>query len=195
MYRVTAVSEVICNAVQNVHKNDVMTACLLHDMGNILKFNMDLFPSFFEPEGIAYWQGVKEDFRKKYGENEHIATLSIIKELGVSPRIYELVDAFSFSKAKENYESQDIDRMICTYADMRVAPHGVVSLEERLADGRKRFKLNNPRYDREGVFVEMAGYLGKMEQRIFENSILEPSSITEERIAEATEKLRNFVIV
>jgi hypothetical protein len=126
---------------------------------------------------------------KKYGPNEHEATLKIVKELGMSDRIYELVDIFSFSKAKENFESGDIERMICAYSDMRVAPDGVVSLADRLADGRKRFKVNKQRYDREELFTEMAGYLGKIETQLFSQSDMPPEKITNESVKPLLEQL------
>jgi len=183
MYRVTAVSLMVSSHLKkSLDPVMVMKACLLHDMGNILKFNFDLFPEFLEPEGKEYWQHVKDMMEKKYGPDEHEATLKIVKELAMSDRIYELVDIFSFSKAKEIFESGDIERMICSYSDMRVAPHGVVSLVDRLADGRKRFKVNKQRYDREELFAEMTGYLGKIEVHLFSQSDIVPEKITNESV-------------
>lgn len=36
-------------------------------MGNILKFNFDLFPEFCKPEGREFWEKVQEEFKQKYG--------------------------------------------------------------------------------------------------------------------------------
>src|SRR3989344_7719535 len=92
MFRVTSVAQIICESLgenvilvseahpesgswtsQDDAKNNILSACLLHDMGNILKFNLDLFPEFLQPEGKEYWQKVKDSFEKKYGKDEHEA--------------------------------------------------------------------------------------------------------------------------
>src|SRR5436305_1624080 len=90
--RVAAVAKKISdNLVTQVDKAAVVEACLLHDMGNIIKFNLSKspqFPSFLEPEGLKYWQAVKDDYLQKYQtEDEHQATLAIAKEIGASAKV------------------------------------------------------------------------------------------------------------
>lgn len=190
MLRVTSVAKYICESINvKVNTPQIIEACLLHDMGNILKFNMDLFPEFFQPEGKEYWQHIKEDFELRYGTNEHEATLHIAKELGVEKRVLELIDVFQFSLAKENYESHDMDRMICAYADMRVKPSQVVSLEERLLDGRNRFKLRHLEED-ESFFNAMSLYLNNIEKEIFSKTVITPLDINEKTITPYIEELR-----
>ncbi len=196
MFRVAVVAKTISDSTQkSVNSPDILTACLLHDMGNIIKFNLDLFPDFLEPEGREYWQKVKNDFVEKYGNDEHEATLQIVSELGQNERISELVDAFSFRQAKANYESGDVGRMICTYSDMRVEPHGVVSLEDRLRDGTKRFRINKPGIRDEELFKEMSRYLKKIEEYIFHSSSLSPKDITDDLIVSNMKQLKEFEIL
>ncbi len=196
MLRVTGVSVIISEHMQQkVQKKDIITACLLHDMGNILKFNLDLFPDFLQPEGKEYWQKIKDSFAKKYGTDEHEATIQIVKEIGVEERIIELIDAFTFSEADKNAKSNDLERMICTYSDMRVEPQKVVSLEDRLRDGRKRFKLNKKHIvDDEDFFNIMAKSLMHMEETIFSYTDITPEDITDEKVKPYIQKLRAFDI-
>ena len=189
--RVAAVAQIICQNIDvQVDKENVVLACLLHDMGNILKFKLDLFPEFLEPEGLDYWKKVKQDYRKKYGDDEHVATMSIVK--GIIPnkrdnpykkqRVFELVEAIGFSNAKLNYESSDFGWKIAAYADMRVKPHGVASMKERLTDGRVRFNIQKPGQKDRVFFEEMAGYLEKIEDQIFSYMTLKPEDITEKMV-------------
>lgn len=196
MLRVSSVASIISDHMEmSVQKEDVLTACLLHDMGNILKFNLDLFPDFLQPEGKDYWQKVKDSFESKYGADEHEATIQIAKEIGVEVRIVDLIDAFRFSEADENASSNDIERMICTYSDMRVEPRKVVSLDERLTDGKKRFKLNKKHIVEDADFFNaMAQSLKKMEKAIFNATDITPEDITEEKVNLHIEKLRAFNI-
>ena len=55
MYRVSAVAWTICdNFDEELDKIKIVAADLLHDMGNIIKFDLKLFPEFLEPEGYDY---------------------------------------------------------------------------------------------------------------------------------------------
>src|SRR3989344_2472976 len=81
--RVAGVASIICdNFDKPLDKGSIITTCLLHDMGNILKFNFDIFPEeFYGKQGRAYWEKVKQEFKEKYGEDEHKATHAIAEEL------------------------------------------------------------------------------------------------------------------
>lgn len=141
-FRVTGVAMTILDSINNhvlVHKEEIIKACLLHDMGNILKFNLDLFPGFSEPEGAEYWKKIKNEYKEKYGDDEHTATSEIVKELGVSNTVFELIKSISFLGASETANGEDFSKKIVEYCDDRVSPFGVISLEGRLADLRKRY--------------------------------------------------------
>src|SRR3989344_3343249 len=90
--KVAAVASTICNNFkQKIDKESVITAALLHDMGNIIKFDLGKFPEFLEPEGIEYWQIVQVEFRKKDGEYEHDATYKKAEEIGVNKSVFEII--------------------------------------------------------------------------------------------------------
>src|SRR5690349_15107166 len=119
--RVAAVGEMIAQSFKgSVSKHDVTTACLLHDMGNIVKFNLkqtqSLFPEDFEGKDISYWEQVKQEFINKYGTGSHNVTMKIVDELGVGPRIKELVGSVGFSQGIKNAATDDFEKKICSYA-------------------------------------------------------------------------------
>jgi len=190
--RVAAVGQLLCECFSEVtEKQEVTTALLLHDMGNILKFKLDVFPEALKPEGKEYWQVVKDSFTDKYGGQVHLATEAIARELGVSDRVIQMIKAISFNRAKSNFESDDLAAKICTYADMRVAPHGLVSLNERLEDGRKRYQLKG---SAAGFSYAMDSYLQKIEQQLVDKSSYRPETTTNELISELLPTLRNVEI-
>ncbi len=133
MYRVASVASLICDHLPEVNKRRVVSACLLHDMANIIKFRLDQFPEFFEPLGVAHWKKVQDSFVEKYGE-EHKGTYMIAQEIGVSEGTLALIDAVGFRKACENADGVDFEKKICAYSDMRVNPRGVLSLRGRITD-------------------------------------------------------------
>jgi hypothetical protein len=203
MLRVASVAMVICENLKsdlsNEEKENIVKASLLHDMGNIIKFNLELFPQFLEPQGLAYWSGIKQDFINKYGNDEHKATSEIAKEIGVGDRVLELINSVGFTKAKENFESADIAKMICCYSDQRVAPTGVKSLQQRIDEGLGRYMKNRDlkEVDREKFITSNKFYgefLKKMEVKVFKNSKVEPGEINDEMISKFINNLKNSEI-
>lgn len=198
-FRVAGVAHIICKSMidQSVDTENIVVACLLHDMGNIIKFKLDLFPEFVKPEGLDYWKKIQQEYVEKYGDDEHDATMHISKEIfenyafpnNNTERIIELIEAIGFSNAKENYETADFGKKIAAYADMRVAPMQVTSLVRRLEDGRKRFSKMQ-KYERD-VFENMSQYLKKIEDQIFaKNTIGTSSDITEEEVQKIIPKFQ-----
>ena len=110
--KVAGVARLICdNSDHGLDAGNIIAACLLHDIGNIIKFDLSvtdqLLPGRFSREDLAFWQGVKDWFVSKYGKDEHHASLKIIREIGVSERVAELVDCIGFQNGKSNAESGD----------------------------------------------------------------------------------------
>ena len=191
-YRVAAVGKYICDRYkQKINAKLVITTCLLHDMGNILKFDFTRFPEFLEPEGLEYWQNVKDEFRKKFGEHEHVATKIIATELGMSDEVIAILDNMGSSKSEDTYNNGSIERKICAYADMRVAPFGVDSFQNRMEDLRVRYANKNPTPPYEERYI----FLSKIEELIFADCECRPEAITEETIQADREELRGFEVL
>ncbi len=207
---VAAVAEMICEhftplpnpprkgeGIIRINRDDIVAACLLHDMGNIVKFDLnqtaELYPAVFAkpPEDQIFWENVKQEFIKKYGTGSHNATVKIVAELGVNQRIRELVDCVGFDQGPDNAQSPDFGKKICQYADDRVGPKGIISLEERFADLRKRYEHHkNDTQERDNF----ENSLRQIERQIFEHCKIKSSDITEAEVVERKEKLKNFDI-
>ena len=181
--RVASVAKMICDSLSApINSDGVITACLFHDMGNIIKFDLDYFPEFTQPEGLEYWQSVKDEYVKKYGADEHLATEIICKEIGFPEVELSYLDAIGFWRATKTLESDSLEKKICCYADQRVGPFGVLSIEGRLADGRKRYEnKKHSAFDIE-QFAITSQALRDLEKQIFSQSLITPESITDETI-------------
>lgn len=193
MYRVAGAASLICdNFNETLQKREIISACLLHDMGNIVKFKLDRFPEFLKPDGLNYWRKIQNSYLKKYGDKQHNATSKIIKEIGISGAVFDLAEHVGFSMAEENLKSDSFARKICAYADMRVAIWGITSLKERLDDlGERYFKdstIDNPR----AGFIHECFF--EIEKQIFAKCKIKPEYITNETIAPIVLELKNFVI-
>ncbi len=192
MLRVAGVAYLICdNFDLPVKKDEIVSACLLHDMGNIIKFNLTKFPEFLQPEGLEYWQKVQQEYFEKYGEDEHVATNMIAKEIGVSDKTIELINAIGFFNAGETAKGDDYDKKITAYCDDRVNPFGIVSLEDRLADLRSRYAHKGGDTPERRAFE--AG-LRAIEPQVFAKCKIKPEDINDETVAPIISKLRDFVV-
>ncbi len=194
MLRVAAVGTMICdNFNGDLPKDEIATACLLHDMGNIIKFKLDVMPELLEPQGGEYWQAVKDEYIAKYGSNEYEASVKIAHELGVSEKVITLIKSISFAGASKNAEGDNFGEKIVEYCDDRVGPFGVVSLEDRLTDLRIRYAHRDR--ERGSSFREIfEKAVQQMEQQIFSKCKIKPEDINDDTVAPIIEELKNFVI-
>lgn len=184
MRRVAAVANYIADHVTvAVDTEDLVMACLLHDMGNIIKVNLTLRPEFFAAEGLPYWQSVQDEYVAKYGPSEHVATNAIVNELGVNARVKEILSGIGFSRGPHNVTLDDLTIKIACYADQRVSPDGVVSLAERIAEGKARFSKranldSAAMVNHEVRFEVMAAAQRTLEKQIFVVSSIRPDDVT-----------------
>lgn len=200
MLRVGAVAKIICDAVnsaaqEKVNTRNVVTACLLHDMGNIIKFDLTFFPEFVQPESLEYWQNVKNGFVNKYGNNEHVATDKIVEEIGVGKEILDLLSLTGFSKVLQVLESKSLEQKICNYADMRVGPFGILSIKDRTDDGIKRnAKKTSDTKNVQVDFQKIVEGLKTLEDQIFTKTSIIPSSISDQTTKMVIEELKGWEI-
>src|SRR3989344_7101543 len=195
--RVAAVGKKLADSLEcGVAVRDVVEACLFHDMGNIIKSDLEVFPEFREPEGLAHWQLVKNEFVERYGTNEHEATLAIARELKLKAPVVALIDGVGFSKLKGIRDSGSLEQKIVEYADQRVGPHGVLTLDERLQEARSRYR-KRPESDmaqHDDAFNELVGAAREIERELFAVARISPEDITEESIQPVVEELREYII-
>lgn len=143
MLRVAALGAWICDRWigPQIDRSSIITTCLVHDIGNIAKANYDVFPLLFpeEMQDIVYWKAVQAQIRSRYGETDQEVTLNIAKELNLSGRILHLLEAKTFQNNIATAGALDWDRKICAYADQRVGPSGLMSLDDRLDEAVRRY--------------------------------------------------------
>lgn len=196
--RVAAVAKMICESSTNdLDTQSVILACLFHDMGNIIKSDLTYFPDFTEPEGFAHWELIKKGYVQKYGSNHHVATNMIVKEIGLPDRILELIKGIGYSNIGHIVAGHDMEQKISEYADVRVGPHGVLSLKNRLAEGRERYletRSKRPYYDTDEGFAELSDAAEKLEKQVFADATIAPEDITEAAITPSIEELREYAV-
>lgn len=70
----------------------------MHDLGNIIKFDMDKYPELMgvERKRIEYWKKVQTEIVEKYETVDYKETEKMLKELGTEKDIVKLILVKSF---------------------------------------------------------------------------------------------------
>ncbi len=176
MLRVSAVAEKIYSNWNDseIKKEDILASCLLHDLGNIVKMGNNI-PSgnsdFDDPILDSFeFQEIKKDFISKYGEDDDIANHLIAREIGVNSNVLFIIENMSTSIFPNfRFQPGNWELKICKYSDLRVAPSGIMSVEDRLIEASKRYD-----FDLEKEIF----YSRNLEKDIFSNVSISPSFIT-----------------
>ncbi|MBN1168759.1 HD domain-containing protein [Candidatus Woesebacteria bacterium] len=196
MLRVAGVALIICdNFKKEINKDPVITASLVHDMGNIIKFNLRLFPENLKPQGLKYWEKVKKEFTKKFGDDEHFATEEICREIGIEETTFKIIKGYGFSKGENTFHSNDFSLKIATYSDHRISPFGVTKLIEKINGSLERKYLNKTSSPQimERV-AKIKDCWKKIEQQIFNHTKISPEDITDGEVTRLIPILREYDI-
>lgn len=146
MLRVAALSQIVTENWRSpvIDKTAILFTCLFHDMANIIKFDFSK-PSLFKEEDsrVDYWKRVQLHFVEKYSLNIHEATQAIAKEMGLAPQVVSLIKKLEWENILHVIEGQDYESALTIYCDMRMGPHGILPLSERLNNLKTRAKSDH----------------------------------------------------
>ncbi len=144
MLRVAGVAKIITQnwKGEKIDEISIIEGCLVHDMGNIVRFNFDNTDMLDDPENIDYWRDVQKEFRDKYGWDEHHVTVSICEEMNLPQIVIDIAGDLDWLGIDNVLKDKNFNLVIATYSDMRVGPYGILSVEERIANIRARRKIS-----------------------------------------------------
>lgn len=192
MYRVAAVGSLVSDSFpeNTIDKEAVVKTLLLHDMGNILKFDFS-HTNFLIGEDknrVEELKKIKEQFKQKYSSHADEATLLIMKEIGVDQSLVDLCHDSHGDYLPQMLERDNWEQKICYYSDMRVGPHGVLSMDDRFGDLKKR-------YAHEIEMVERNHRLCReLEKQLNSKAARDISYINDDTVRPVIETLKNTVI-
>lgn len=187
MRTVASVAEFLCTHIDNDLDSDcIVAALLLHDLGNVVKFDLDssLSEQLCSSKEKERLQQLQSDLKARYGKNADEATKRMIEELGVPDKVKWLLENANWNNIENVRDGASVELKICAYADYRVSPRGVVPLSERLADLRRRYHDHphiNPLSEDE-VKKRDAAY-HDIEKQLFSQADIAADDITEETLS------------
>ncbi len=178
---------------EQIDWDGAVRAALLHDIGNVIEFDLDKFPELLGPElpRLEYWLSEQKRLIAEYGADEHVATDKMLDQLQVAAPIREAIQVKSFGNSKAVAASNKWLVKILLYCDMRVMPDHISTLDERMAYLKTRYKKYRDRPD----FPELVAACKAVEQAI--QASLDASVddvVTGENAAKHREMLLRFSI-
>jgi hypothetical protein len=183
-FRTAAIAELICDNWNGpaINKNDIVAALLLHDLGNLIKYDFSHQNLLSQEDAgkIDYWRQRQKETIEKYGSSETEATMKMVCELAVEARLksllagHESLDDWNAAVLGGN----DWDNKIISYADCRVSPFGVVTIEERFKDLITRRKGKPV----EQVYRALFPSVIELEAQLSQKMSISPSQITDKTI-------------
>jgi hypothetical protein len=191
MRRVASVGQLILNGWQgDLNRDLVMRTLLLHDMGNLVKFDLSEAGQqklrSADPAELPLWREVQLKFWDTYGRDTHTATQKILNGLGQhdAAKVLEEEHAAYSGPNPMSILDQSFAAQILLYCDMRVTPQGVVTLHERASDLAHRY--SRP--------IEEFSYLNAVEERIQQCTTTGLATITEASVQPFLDKLLTYTI-
>lgn len=196
LLRVSAVAALICKnwVGPKINASQTITACLLHDIGNIVKADYDRFPDLFpeEMKNLGYWKMVQGHVRQRFGHDDLEATLRMAETVGVPDSILRLIREKQFVRNEKLATDGTWEAKIAAYSDQRVGPHGVLPLEERFAEAKRRYRgvqyasVNRPDYEK------LVHFAFEIERQLSEFCGIGLGEITDDAIEALLPELRSL---
>jgi hypothetical protein len=178
---------------EDINWKNLTIAGLLHDLGNVIKFDLDKFPALLGDElpRIDFWREEQKRLVAKYGSDDHVATGEMLNELNIDPEIKEVIQTKSFGNIRNTSKLDDWLPKILQYCDLRTAPNGLMTLDERVEDIKERYDKYAGRPD----FPEMIEAAKSIENEIAMSVDVELERIiTAANAAKHQEKLLEYQI-
>jgi broad specificity phosphatase PhoE/uncharacterized protein (UPF0147 family) len=199
MIQVAAVAELLCEkSKKKTNKEDIIAAALIHDLGNIVKMNFDdkekiKLLDLNDRKQLSFLRIKQKEFLQRYGSNDGMANQKIVEEIGVNQKVNYLFKHKALERETDQKWKNNLDLMIFTYADLRVAPNGVTTLKNRLAEFAKRYDLKSDKkkWEYSQAFCIFADDL---EKTLFKNLLIKPKDITTLSIKKYFEKYEGAVL-
>lgn len=166
----------------------IIQACLLHDIAKPMNFDPAKQAQFGMSEAdIEKLEKLQKEMRNKYGEEEHKATVSILKDVGCSAEAVELVDNLEWKYTSRLLKEERIESLIPIYCDMRVAPKGILPLLDRMEELRRR--------ERDADDMDELIEVGlKLEELLNTKVSIELDQITDEQMNQYVDEFRSVEV-
>lgn len=184
MLRVASLASLLLDSWigDEIDKKSVLIACLFHDVAKPITFDMSKQEQFVSSDKeLEVLQRHHDELIFKYGAEEHAALLEIFKEFKFDEKSQGIVNNLEWSLVDKLLSQNDIESLIPIYADMRISPTGLFSIEKRVLELNKRAPIKN--------LDDLLLSSRTLESEISKHTSIDLSSISNNQLNKKLEKL------
>jgi hypothetical protein len=162
----------------------LITAALLHDLGNVVRLKAD------SSLAVGGEEKIQKVMAAKYGTDDHEATRNMLREINADSKIIDWILSKSFANAEEIAVSGIWENKVLLYSDMRVLPFKIGTLQERIDELKQRRK----NLTEEPTFNSKIEACQNLEAQIQNNLDISVSTITNESVSKKELDLTKKII-
>lgn len=196
MYTVATIGKHICDhwIGEELKTHETTAALLLHDLGNLIKFDLSPGATIYDPSlNSEEWRYTQRKMVETYGPDAHQATVKMAQEITTNQTIINLIDSMDATDLAETL-NKTWEEKICEYADLRVTPFGITSLEARLDDIHQRYKAHQQKWADEELLKQNKIIGKKIEQQLQNNTDQDILTIPAEKLSTYLVELADYKI-
>jgi len=177
----------------------ILVTLLTHDLGNLAKFDLDspLSRHYLGEQDLDYWRQRQQQFREKYGHDDHQANLKIVQELGLPQAVTEILKRQSFVNLPDLLQSvkpHTWETKICLYSDLRVTPSGLASIESRINDLQKRYGYRDIKWQNAETVKKWHQQSAVLEAQLNQKTTISLPDLSMKKIAPLITELTRYQI-
>lgn len=117
----------------------IIGTCLFHDIAKPIMFDLDKQATFAQSaQELEEIKNLITSMRTTYGTDEHVATVSIFREIGLSEAAVRLVSNLEWEYIPRLLRERDIECLVPIYCDLRISPKGIQPMNDRLSEWKSR---------------------------------------------------------
>jgi len=179
-----------------INIQDVVFTLLIHDMGNLVKFNLDTPDSkkwmAGEKESLDFWKKIQKKYQQKYGKRADQANVKIAREINCPNKIIDFLEHHEWQDLPAAIETKQWEHQIVFYGDVRIRPQGLTSLADRILDLKNRYQDRDPNWHKPEYYQELVNISQTLEASLDQQTQQALSQIPVEKIEQKAEQLRSF---
>lgn len=167
----------------DIDKEVLIDTLLLHDIGNLVKFDLNSNRSqkmlnktaspIANKQPLQHWQKKQQEMINKYGANADQANLAIIIELKTNPKIKQLLENHSFEELEHSLQTHNWEKKLVFYCDLRFTPSGLASVEERISDLRQRYQQKDEKWNNNDLYNQWLSNSLALEKQLNQHTTLD----------------------
>lgn len=179
-----------------------ITTLLVHDLGNLVKFNLKKpvkyqckeHKKLFEGDNLKFWQTKQQEMIDRYSPDASLANLQILKELNLI-KSAQLLKNHTFEHINQLIlKAGHWQEKIISYCDLRFTPKGLSSVTNRIKDLQTRYQTSDLTWKNKDLVKQRLNSSLTLEQQINSQTKIDITQVTTAEIDNHIEQLQSYPI-